>query len=191
MPFFADSTKLISPVFVETIMATEVRWANINETYQINTLGQVRRIGQENCLKPQKMAKGYTGVRVGIDGKKYIHHLMARAFLGPAPTLTHVIDHIDRNRRNNILPNLRWVSMSENQFNRPIVTTARTTSKTGHHHIILRNGIYEVRIKKFGRLYHRSKHGKNLKQAIEMRDTIIRTLNTHNDLLVAGGIRQS
>lgn len=152
-------------------------------------MGQVRRIGSENILKPQPMARGYAGVRIGVDGKQYIHRLMARAFLGPAPEGKDLIDHIDHNRKNNALTNLRWVNNQENQYNRLVRTTAKENSKTGHHHILLLRGQYEVRIKKFGRIYHRSRHGTNLRQAIEMRDVIIRTLNTHNDLLVAGGLR--
>tara|TARA_R110000796_G_scaffold160120_1_gene276913 strand:- start:236 stop:721 length:486 start_codon:yes stop_codon:yes gene_type:complete len=55
-----------------------------------------------------------------------VHRLLAKAYI---PNLDNVafVDHIDRDRKNNALDNLRWVTAQENTQNR----TANTGSKTG------------------------------------------------------------
>lgn len=54
-----------------------------------------------------------------------IHRLVAEAFLLNPENLPE-IDHIDRNKHNNAVSNLRWVSKSQNQENRgtPIHNTS-------------------------------------------------------------------
>ena len=54
---------------------------------------------------------------VNINGRhKTLHRLIARAFI-PNPDNKPQVDHIDRNRGNYSLDNLRWVTQSENQRN--------------------------------------------------------------------------
>lgn len=54
-----------------------------------------------------------------IRGKTYpVHRLVAEAFLGLAPEGKPQVDHIDRNRANNCLENLHWVSAKENALNK-------------------------------------------------------------------------
>ena len=93
--------------------------------YQINRLGQVksiatgssRKIGQ--ILKPGKTAHGYLNVTLCKDGvvKAYsIHRLLGLQFI-PNPENKPTIDHIDRNRQNNSLENLRWATRKEQSNN--------------------------------------------------------------------------
>jgi hypothetical protein len=49
-----------------------------------------------------------------------IHRLVAKAFLPPPTEEQTQIDHIDRNRANNVATNLRWVTAKENVRNRAI-----------------------------------------------------------------------
>jgi hypothetical protein len=44
---------------------------------------------------------------------KYVHRLVGEAFI-PNPNNLPQIDHIDGNKHNNDVSNLRWVSVSEN-----------------------------------------------------------------------------
>ena len=72
-------------------------------------------------MKPQSDRRaGYWKVRVKCsDGKtrsRYVHHLVAEAFLGPRPDGKD-LDHIDGDRRNNRPDNLRYCSRRENQDN--------------------------------------------------------------------------
>ena len=54
-------------------------------------------------------SKGYT-----MMSSTPVHRIVATAFLGEAPTKSHVVDHIDTNRQNNRPSNLRWVTRLEN-----------------------------------------------------------------------------
>ena len=46
------------------------------------------------------------------------HRLVAQAFLAPPPNKTYTVDHIDGNRTNNVLENLRWASKRLQSLNR-------------------------------------------------------------------------
>jgi hypothetical protein len=119
-------------------------WAPIEgyEGYEISTKGRVRsywkrisirrqggnRAGFDNSIVltdiPQKYLKlsdgggGYYTIRIG--GKnELLHRIMAKTFLPNPENLTEV-DHIDRNRQNYALSNLRWASTSQNRINTPI-----------------------------------------------------------------------
>ena len=52
-----------------------------------------------------------------IDGKhRYIHRLVALTFI-PNPENKEQVDHIDGNKANNCVENLRWATRSENLMN--------------------------------------------------------------------------
>ena len=52
----------------------------------------------------------------GIRTNKDIHRLIAETYL-PNPENKPLVDHIDRNKANNTLSNLRWVTYKENAIN--------------------------------------------------------------------------
>lgn len=67
-------------------------------------------------LIPQDNGKGYLITSLMLDGKrtcKAIHRILAEAFI-PNPENLSDVDHIDGNRQNNILDNLRWVTHGDN-----------------------------------------------------------------------------
>lgn len=67
-----------------------------------------------------------------------IHAIVATAFLGLKPTKEHVVDHIDTNRRNNRVENLRWVTRLENILDNPI-TRKRIILRCGSIEAFLAN----------------------------------------------------
>jgi hypothetical protein len=74
---------------------------------------------------------GYLVVNLSKEGKNVtylIHRLMAFAFLVNPDNLVE-IDHIDRNKTNNTLSNLRWVSHSANMLNRVLLPKPLGESK--------------------------------------------------------------
>ena len=62
------------------------------------------------------MANGYMQVGLSIDGKtatRYVHGLVAEAFLGLRPT-GYDVNHIDGDKANNAVLNLEYCTRSEN-----------------------------------------------------------------------------
>jgi hypothetical protein len=61
---------------------------------------------------------GYVMVSLGKEiGKKTLHSIMGNTFL-PNPNNLRNIDHINRNKTDNRLENLRWFSQVDNMLNR-------------------------------------------------------------------------
>jgi hypothetical protein len=60
---------------------------------------------------------GYYRVNFGYGQCIELHRILANQFI-PNPNHLPDIDHCDRNKTNNILSNLRWVSYSLNRCNR-------------------------------------------------------------------------
>lgn len=70
----------------------------------------------EHWSKGCKDGRGY--YRVGINRKTYtVHRLVAETFLDN-PNELKFVDHKDRDKSNNELSNLRWVTAQENLYNR-------------------------------------------------------------------------
>ena len=91
--------------------------------YQISTKGRVWSVNRQIYLK-QKDVNGYKKVcLMAPNGKKkyeYVHRLVALHFIDN-PEGKPEVDHIDRNRENNNVENLRWLTKSENNKNKTIV----------------------------------------------------------------------
>jgi hypothetical protein len=100
--------------------------------YQVSNLGRVKSLNREinrggvrgNMLLDEKILKqsthhkGYRTIQFKVDGKiktYKIHQLVAMSFLGHTPCgMSSIIDHIDNNKSNNNVSNLRIVSNREN-----------------------------------------------------------------------------
>jgi len=89
--------------------------------YKINRQGEVWSLYQSKFMTPQLNEDGYLELYcVDADGNRHrmrIHRLLGLQY-HPNPDNLPEIDHIDRNRQNNSLDNLRWVSRVENRANR-------------------------------------------------------------------------
>ena len=93
-------------------------WRVIYNDYEISNYGRLRRAGQRKFLKGS-VKDGY--IRISIrtkdgDQSKFVHRLVAEAFI-PNPQNKEIVDHIDGNRANNHVSNLRWVTAEENSNN--------------------------------------------------------------------------
>lgn len=93
--------------------------------YEISSFGNVRRKSTQYMMTASVNGRGYSVVhfRAGVEGKngKYlrVHRLVAETFLGEAPGPEYECDHLDRNRQNNYVGNLRWTTHPENMANSP------------------------------------------------------------------------
>jgi hypothetical protein len=71
-------------------------------------------------MKPYKNHDGYYQIKLSKNGKRKnfrLNRLLALAFI-PNPENKPEVDHIDRNRNNNNLENLHWVTRLENLQNK-------------------------------------------------------------------------
>ena len=92
------------------------------ETYGISNLGNVKdfRTGKLIPQFPNEKAGGYlhVGIRNENGYKSQRVHRLVGENLIDNPNNLEQIDHIDRNRVNNKIDNLRWVTFSDNQINK-------------------------------------------------------------------------
>lgn len=80
--------------------------------YIVSNKGNVKNKKTNRLLGGGYNQHGYRYVI--LKGKHYtVHRLTALAFI-PNPNKLPQVDHIDENKRNNYVSNLRWVSKSEN-----------------------------------------------------------------------------
>lgn len=122
--------------------------------YQVSNYGRIKVLPHlvsrgfctitcpEKILKPRVKPNQYLFVRLSNGYKKtskekYVHRLVAEAFL-PNHKGKPEIDHIDGDRMNNLVTNLRWATRIEN-VNNPN-TVGKNTIKVK---ILSRDGSYE------------------------------------------------
>ena len=144
--------------------------------YRVSDTGEILNAKKNTLLALKVDRDGYNqiGLRKLGNRKKYwfsVHRLVALAFCERPEKLEHVeIDHIDQNKQNNIVTNLRWVTKQENIDNRRDTCWSRNVT-TGELHITkYKNGGFMLRITKHGEKY--SSWHKTLQDAICQRDTI-------------------
>ena len=110
------------------------------ENYEVSNLGNVRNNKTGRVLKLQIDTHGYYRVSLCKDGKpfnKKIHKLVAEYFI-PNPFNKLCIDHVDNNRLNNNVNNLRWVTSQENCMNSKL-SSRNTSNYKGVHFAKQRN----------------------------------------------------
>jgi hypothetical protein len=134
--------------------------------YKINRKGEIWSCYYKRLMKPTlNNGTGYYTTEIVKDKNRkmaHIHRLLAIQYL-PNPNNLPMVDHIDRNKLNNCLENLRWASARTNNLNMGI------TPKSGHQNIYIDNYnqcIVNIRVN--GNRY--TKRFYELKDAIAWRD---------------------
>lgn len=96
-----------------------------------------------------KKSNGY--LVIGYKGKHYrVHRLIAEAFL-PNPENKPTVDHIDMNKQNNALSNLRWATMQEQNLNHG-----------GHHRVLERGGAMAANRSEYKKEYYQRRNAAGL-----------------------------
>lgn len=107
--------------------------------YEVSNQGRIKRIAhirydkrgriamiKEIIMKPETVHNGYLRVGLYRNGKLYhkrVATLVAEAFLGQRPPDME-IDHIDGNKTNNTVENLRYATHKDN-VNNPVTVKKR------------------------------------------------------------------
>ena len=138
--------------------------------YMIYPDGRVWSIKSKKFLY-QSNSRGYNHCMLYRDNGKVrkackVYRLVAKAFI-PNPENKAQVDHIDRNKQNNNVTNLRWATSSEQKCN----TSVRKDSKTGYKHINYKKSTNRYRFvlyKSKKQIY--TKQFKTLEEAVEYRN---------------------
>ena len=109
---------------------------NFEEFYKINPAGEVWSCLYKIIMKPQDQ-EGYLTISLTKSGEKhksYIHRLLAIQFIQNENNHPEV-DHIDRDRANNKLENLRWADKTI-QNNNKITNIALMTEEEKEERVV-------------------------------------------------------
>lgn len=148
-------------------------WKDVPEyvgLYQVSSLGKVQGFAWKQewkLIKSYYNSQGYLWVKFCKEGKQKgysIARLVGLTFI-PNPDNLPQIDHIDRNKLNNNISNLRWVTRSENCINR-----VGAGNISGEKNIYYRasKDRYELMIRRTPNVFFKS--FRTLQEAVEFRN---------------------
>lgn len=106
--------------------------------YEVSNLENVRRIETFRSIKPDLIRNRngnlYAKVRLtrfGIQHKRFVHRLVAQAFI-PNPENRPEVNHWDENTLNNIVSNLEWSTRRENEMHKVFMRLTRSSKVSAY-----------------------------------------------------------
>jgi len=138
---------------------------NCCSDYLIYDDGRVFSKKRNKFLTPHTNKKGYVSVSLSINGKvKYqtLHRLVGIHYIAN-PYNYPQIDHIDGNKQNNHVSNLRWLTNIQNN-NSYKNNKSRPLPNTGHRNVYYEKGKDRYY---YNKIYYGKKHKKHFKSKID------------------------
>lgn len=109
--------------------------------YEVSDQGRVRSYVSLGCrpgrrdaavlLKPSTSSNGYLVVSLGRGRRRYVHHLVLEAFVGPRPDGMHAC-HANDDGLDARLDNLSYQTPRSNAYQRTLHGTSNRGTKNGH-----------------------------------------------------------
>ncbi len=132
-------------------------WKSIDgyANYEVSSFGRVRQADSERILKPFIRTDGYHEIGLTKNKKRkkcYVHRLVANEFIDNINNKQNV-DHINHDKGNNCVENLRWATNKQNQRN---VSKQKNTSS------IYKGVSWEKKLKKWRAMIQIERTSKHL-----------------------------
>jgi hypothetical protein len=101
---------------------TEIWKQYLDTRYEVSNLGNVRNKITKTILSPEDTGRGYLCVGLHMPDGSYkktrVHRMVAMAFLEVERTAErNEVDHLNGNKTDNSVDNLRWCTHKENMNN--------------------------------------------------------------------------
>ncbi len=99
-------------------MLIKEEWRDIEKytNYEISNKGKIRNKRKNIFKKPSVNKYGFLYINLyknGIGKKHFIHTLCIKAFSQKRPSKVYEVCHIDKNKLNNDIENLKWMTKKE------------------------------------------------------------------------------
>ena len=166
-------------------------WKNVKNfegLYQVSNLGRVKslnynRTRKEKILKNKYDKGGYCQINLWKYGQMkhfLVHRLVAEAFIDNSNNKP-CIDHIDGNRSNNRVENLRWCTYKENS-NNPITLQRMSEALKGKNNPNYGKHLSEETKRKMSEAHTNGKHSKPVLQIDKNTGEVIREFPSTRDV---------
>jgi len=114
LEYISQNTPVVS---YDEIINEEWKDIIIDTNFQVSNKGRVRNKNMNSLMKQRTNPDGYNVISIGLKKCVLVHRLVAIAFIHN-PNNYPSVDHIDNNRQNNNVENLRWSTPKKQCENR-------------------------------------------------------------------------
>jgi hypothetical protein len=129
--------------YLTTLTLSNEEWIDCSTIslpdYFASSLGRIYSMKIGKILSGNLRPDGYLKVDIVQNGKSRkisVHKIICRTFHGESPNPSYTVDHIDRDKSNNLPNNLRWASRTEQNLNKDPYKFVTTVARIRYNKII-------------------------------------------------------